>query len=358
MGIPQGGVTTDIKTATSEIEVESDIFSMRFNPCADNIMAVSTKEGVSILDLEKGNLNVAPSGKCPSLNWNYDGSLLAATNQDDKTVSIFDPRGDIGQSMENGMGLGNVRKVSYVYFFTNEGNGAGTFGVFSTSTQNKPVIDIFDSRFTKKAIKHMNLGNNDGYPLPVYDVDTKVCYLVLRSSPRVSLYDFTHVQTSGPVLQSQYSLKTGAHGLALAPKTVCTLNQHEVGRLYTLTPNSIEVYGVKVPRRTARFDPKLWPDTIDTSQATLKSDEWLEGANKTPNLVDINTLVSKMNELCGTEEKSSTTTTTTKKKYSEKELLEMLKSVTDDDGRWILDQWEKVGPKAMRASLSATPELN
>jgi len=23
-------------------------------------------------------------------------------------------------------------------------------------------------------------------------------------------------------------LKTGAHGIALAPKTVCTLNQHEV----------------------------------------------------------------------------------------------------------------------------------
>jgi len=235
---------------------------------------------------------------------------------------------------------------------------------FSTSTQNKPVLDVFDSRNTKKCIKHMALGNNNGYPLPVYDYDSKVMFMVLRSSPRVSLYDFTHVQTSGPQLQSQYSLKSGAHGIALAPKTRCTLNQHEVARLYTLTPTAIEVYGVKVPRRTARFDPKLWPDTLDTSQATLTGEEWLEGANKTPNLLDIKSLVSKMDALCG-EEKSSTTTTTTTtssptttKKYSEKELLEMLKSVTDDDGKWILDQWEKVGPKAMRASLSPTEELN
>jgi len=98
----------------------------------------------------------------------------------------------------------------------------------------------------------------------------------------------------------------------------------------------------------------------------LSSEEWLGGKTQTPNLCDVQSLVTKMNELSGVgEEKSTTTTTTTTSSStsglagkSEKELLEMLKSVTDDDGKWIVDQWEKVGPKAMRASLSATPELN
>jgi len=304
--IPEDGITTTISKATASHEVGSSIFSMKFNPCADNILAVGTKQGVMVLDLESGSGNGLQGDVVQAVGWNYDGSLLA-TGMKSGHVSVFDPRQAEADVLDNGTKMDGFRKMQHICFLSQEGDGAGTFGVFMVSTQLKPQCKIFDSRNMSKTLSTIKISSSNGYPLPLYDYDTKLLYSCLRSSPYVQLYDFYSIGSSKPTYpeqpQSQITCENDIKGICLAPKSVCTLAQCEVARIYTLTDKSIETYSVKIPRKVGGFDASLFPDTIDTSQASLSAAEWNEGKNKTPNLVDIQTLVSKVNVACGIEVK-------------------------------------------------------
>eukprot|EP00463_Aulacantha_scolymantha_P004570 TRINITY_DN5694_c0_g1_i1.p1 TRINITY_DN5694_c0_g1~~TRINITY_DN5694_c0_g1_i1.p1 ORF type:complete len:152 (+),score=32.05 TRINITY_DN5694_c0_g1_i1:745-1200(+) len=124
----------------------------------------------------------------------------------------------------------------------------------------------------------------------------------------MQLYDFSTfadgtLPKKPPEALTPLICETDVKGCCLAPKSVCALDENEISRIYTLTKKSIETYSLAIPRKLAGFDQTLFPDTIDTSQATLTSDEWLKGETKTPNLVDVQTLVSTMNKACGLEVK-------------------------------------------------------
>jgi len=335
--IPQEGITSCLSVPASTVELGTDIFSMKFNPCADNIMAVGTKQGVVILDLEKGEGQGAEGGSIQIVGWNYDGSLLAVGAKSGQ-LSVFDPRAELEGVLETGTKL-NVRKMQHVLFMTQEGNGIGTFGLFSLSTGLKPTLELFDSRNVSKPKAKIQIGLNNGFSLPLYDYDTSILYTNIRSSSTIALYDFSKIGdgTFPSQPQSQFACENAIRGCCLAPKSVCTLSQNEIARLYTLTQKSIETYCVTVPRKVKAFDPSLFPDTIDTSEMTLSADEWLKGGTKAPNLVNIQTLVSKLNKACGLEvkEEKKDVKTHLPKSVLKKQKLEEEKKITSKQVEYV-----------------------
>lgn len=294
--IPQEGLTTTLSQATSSIEAGAEIYSMKFNPCADNVLAVATKQGVFISDIEAGGGTGIPSGSIQSVAWSPDGTKLAVTDQTNKMVFICDPRNSDGAlEVENGCLLKDCRKAQYVYFLNEN-----TIATTSVSKSNKPKFHLFDIRNLTKHTAEISIGTSTGYVLPIYDYDTKLMYTVLRSSQYLNTYDFSS-KTAPRQPQNTDSFNSSVRGICLAPKSTCTLHSNEIARIYTLTDRSIESYGITIPRKIAGFDSKLFPATLDTSQASIQGTAWFEGADAKPNLIDIESLVGKINKSCGIE---------------------------------------------------------
>jgi coronin-1B/1C/6 len=108
-GIPEGGLKD---TMTEPLQTLSGhkrkIGTVQFNPVANNILATSAADlSCKIWDIEKGvsvlNVDAQHSDLIQSLQWNWNGSLLASSCKD-KKVRIIDPRN---------------QKVTAVSFFSN-----------------------------------------------------------------------------------------------------------------------------------------------------------------------------------------------------------------------------------------------
>ena len=82
--IPSSGITSPMSSAVLSVSTKSSARALAYHPSAAQVLAVSTKDGIQTMDLEKGvvsaNLSIGGGfGKdLLCAGWSYDGSMLAA----------------------------------------------------------------------------------------------------------------------------------------------------------------------------------------------------------------------------------------------------------------------------------------
>jgi len=77
-------------------------------------------------------------------------------------------------------------------------------------------------------------------------------------------------------------------GLAFMPKRGVNSNENEINRIYKVTTKGVvDILQFFVPRKSDLWQADLYPDTRSTVPA-LTAEEWIEGANAPPKLMQVN----------------------------------------------------------------------
>jgi WD40 repeat protein len=170
--LPPGAVlSTPVQTLRGH---RRKVGSLKFHPTVDSLLTTSSPDNSLIFwDLETAQIRRAiheeHTSYIHSMDWNYDGSLLA-TNGHDKFLRILDPRQqsvvtkiDSHQGVKSGRALW-CGKTNYIF----------SVGFSRSSTRE---IRIVDPRKTDSAIHVKELDALAGGIMPFYDEDLDIVYL-------------------------------------------------------------------------------------------------------------------------------------------------------------------------------------
>merc|ERR1712137_312652 len=124
--IPEGGLKENlVDPVQTLIGHKRKVGSVNFHPTADSVVATSSTDyTVKVWDIEKGEARSTVSGHSDiiqSVDWNYDGSLIATTSKD-KKIRVIDPRG------------GNITGEASVTLVSRDPAASGSVSVEPSST--------------------------------------------------------------------------------------------------------------------------------------------------------------------------------------------------------------------------------
>jgi len=250
-----------------------------FNPVANNVLATSSTDfTVKLWDVEKGANMFTTDGHTDiiqSVEWNYNGSLLASACKD-KKIRTFDPRTNVvAQEATGHQGV----KGSRVLWLKDKLFTVG----FSKNTERE--FNIYDHRDLSTPLAHQSIDTASGLLMPFFDNDTSVLYLAGKGDGNIRYYE---IVDEAPYIHylSEFKSATPQRGLAFIPKRVVNVSECEVARALKLTTNKMEPISFRVPRKSDIFQDDLYPDTV-SGEPSLSAEEWAGGANAEPKLTSL-----------------------------------------------------------------------
>lgn len=300
--IPTGGLTENLSEAKVKIDVASPVRNFEFHPAADGVLATGTKDGVCILDLEKGNVlytfpiannGAAASAGTLSLSWSEDGARLAVLGKN-SSLTVFDPR-IAPKAQLDACATIDSKKPQHVFFVKDK------LCVLAQNSTQKPFVAYYEVGDLSKPSSRLDLALSPGFVMPLYDPDTELLFLAPRGANTVNMFDVSEQKTAGGPSFTQcpgLTLDSGCRGACLIPKSALETSRNEVQRLLSLTPTAVEQYKITVPRKNVGFNEELYPATRDCSPA-MDAAEYATGRDTTVAKTHILKLVSKSNEKSG-----------------------------------------------------------
>jgi len=289
--IPAEGLASSLSTPVQEIkEVDGGALCVRWHPSASNVLAMTTKNKLAIVDVKNGTekyaFKVEGYGKdLLSVAWNYNGSKVAVLGKHG-VISVFDPREAKEDVLAQATKLTTVSKPQHVFFLGNHTtttSGLGEFvAVVGIDKMQRQSLHFFNTNDLSKPIASHSLSLSTGFALPLYDAETEMLLLTARGSQSLTLFDVA-IDKKGPafVQTHQFATANQFKGVCLMPKRTANINQSEIIRLQLLGTDSIEPHGVRVPRKMHGFHAELYPPTAHV-QAAMTGEEWMAGSNKNP----------------------------------------------------------------------------
>ncbi|KAL4215460.1 DUF1900-domain-containing protein [Rhizopus microsporus] len=250
-----------------------------FHPTADNVLAsASTDLTIKLWDIEKGVEKQEITGHTEliqSMSWNYNGSLLATTCRD-KKLRVFDVRAN--KVVQEGPGHQGI-KGSRVVWMGNMDRLATT----GFSRMSDRQLNLWDSTNLSKPIKSEFLDTSSGVIMPFYDPDTKMLYLAGKGDGNIRYFEYDNDEL---YLLSEYKAIEPQRGMGFMPKRGLNVNECEVARAYKVGHSIVEPISFTVPRKSDAFQSDIFPPCLSDEPA-LTADEWFEGKNADPKLVDL-----------------------------------------------------------------------
>jgi len=274
-GIPEGGPT---KTVTEPLQTlqghKRKVGTANFNPVANNILATSSTDfTVKLWDIEQGKNVKTIEGHADiiqSLDWNYNGSLIATTCKD-KKARVFDPRTEtIAQEVLAHQGI----KGSRVCFMKEK---VLTIGFSKTSERE---FNIYDSRKFAEPLAHLSVDTSAGVIMPFFDHDTNILFLAGKGDGNIRYYEIVDEAPYFHYL-SEFKSATPQRGMTFYPKRAMNVSECEIARALKLTPNKVEPISFRVPRKSELFHDDLFPDCY-AGEAALDAETWLSGTDAEP----------------------------------------------------------------------------
>jgi len=276
--IPEGGLKENLVEAAQTLNGHKrKVGTAKFNPVANNLVATSSADfSVKIWDIEKGTAALSIEGLhsdlVQSVDWNFNGSLLASSCKD-KKVRIVDPRQQrIVSEAEAHQGIKGSR-MCYL------GNKEKLLSVGFTKTSEREFA-LWDPREFTTPVLRQTVDTSSGLLMPFYDNDTTVLFLAGKGDGNVRYYE---VVDEHPYIHylSEFKSNTPQRGMCMLPKRCVNVSECEIARLMKVGVTKMEPISFQVPRKSDVFQDDIFPDCF-SGEYSLTADGWLSGGNAAP----------------------------------------------------------------------------
>jgi len=281
---PNGGLKENITEPTVRlIGHGKKVALVEFNPSANSILATgSFDRTVRVWNIETGTNVCTYDGlgdNIYSMNWNADGSLLAATAKD-KKLQVFDPRQPTAAQVVESFDGAKSSKVFWVPCL----NWIGATGHTKTA---KRQIKLWDLKDMSKPIETNTIDQASSILQPMYDNDIGVLYLVGKGDGTINYYELVNDDKKLYMLGTFRDTEPQKGGGWVAKKGL-DVWRCEVGRFLKLTSKSIIPISFIVPRKSGEeiFQADIYPDAF-AGKAALSAEDWANGQNKPPILMSL-----------------------------------------------------------------------
>ena len=275
--IPKEGLTQDLKNdSQTYLGHKRKVCLVDFNHhAADVVASAAVDSKVQVWNMIKAE-NYATckiSGNPTSLEWNYDGSLIGATDSE-RNITIFDPRSNnvvLTQKVSDG------RSAKFVW------SGENTFAYIGICKANEREFKNFDIRKNSENNDNSNelfrvkIDEQVNVITPYFDRESKLLYLVGKGEANVNVYDFNETV---PKKCLNFPTNNPASSFVMIDRKYVDFNKNEVDKMAKWTVNN-EIYYVSfyVMRRKVEYVPDLFPH-IPIPKPSMTFEEWKNGENK------------------------------------------------------------------------------
>jgi coronin-1B/1C/6 len=249
---------------------------VNFNPVANNILATSAIDfKVKIWDIEQGTEKNTVEGHAAiiqSVEWNWNGSLLA-TFCKDKKLRVIDPRtNQVASEVEAHQGVKGGRAT-----------WLGRKGLIFSAGFNKQSerrLAVWDPAKMSEPLVEQAIDNAAGIIMPFWDDSSSVLFTAGKGDGNVRFYEIVNDDKVIYFL-SQHGTNVPQQGMCALPKTSLDVSNNEIMRMYKATATQVEPVSFRVPRKSDVFQDDLFPDAPG-STPSLSADEWAAGKNADP----------------------------------------------------------------------------
>lgn len=185
--IPIDGLTEDLKEPNATLCGHSKkITHLTFNPTASNVMlTASFDKDIRVWDVNQAKemLHVPDViGQATGVEWNYDGSLVAAANKN-KGLFVLDPRDPSGE-IHNDKCHNGPKQIKVCWLGSS--NRLLTTG---TNRQMFKEIGIWDPRDLSSPLKLKRDEKNLEVVEPFYDQDKNMVFTASKGERRVNIWE-------------------------------------------------------------------------------------------------------------------------------------------------------------------------
>ncbi|CAI2361978.1 unnamed protein product [Moneuplotes crassus] len=282
--IPIEGLTEDLKEPNATLYGHSKkITHLTFNPTASNVMlTASFDKDIRIWDVStaKEALHIPDViGQPTSIEWNYDGSLVAAANKN-KSLYILDPRDPSGETHVDKAHNGPKQlKVCWL----------GSSNKLLTTGTNKQMfkeLGVWDTRDLSSPLKIKKDDKILEVVEPFFDDDKNLVFTATKGERRVNMWELADDDEVIHKISSWTG--EGCHrGFNLFPKRFVDVYSSEFVRAVRLTEDSCEYVSFGLPSKQGAFVSSLYGQ-CSSGNNTCDIADWKEGKSAAPDLVDIN----------------------------------------------------------------------
>jgi len=249
---------------------------IKWHPTALNVLAsTSWDKTIKLWDVAAANCVQtydSLEGNTFSLEWNSDGSLLAATTKE-KLMKILDPR--IPENVAAEFECCGGRKSSKVFW----AEGSGFIGATCFNKMAKRKLRLWDLRkLDEKPIQDEIVDQMASILMPFYDEDTNLLFTSGKGDGTVSFFSSG---SKGYKLVSAYRSAEPQKGGCFVPKRALDTSKCEVARFLKLTKDAVIPLSFCVPRKTGAsiFQSDIYPECF-AGVPSMEAEEYFKGDNK------------------------------------------------------------------------------
>ncbi|KAM5152135.1 coronin-7-like [Mantella aurantiaca] len=277
--IPQGGLKETLSEPHSVLIGHNErIYTVRFHPCASDILASSSYDmTVRVWNLQTGKDVLTLQGhddQIFSLDWSPDGKYLATCCKDQR-IRIYEPRVS-NRPKQEGAGPEGARGARVLWVC--DGKYLLASGFDSRSERQLSLHSA--ENLSQGPIATVSLDVSPSTLIPHFDPDTGLLVLTGKGDTRSFIYEVT---AENPYFLECNSFVTGDphKGFQYLRKTDCAVREVEILRALRLCTNSLEPVAFRVPRvKKEFFQDDVFPPTRVTWEPALSAAQWLSGKDK------------------------------------------------------------------------------
>eukprot|EP01080_Neovahlkampfia_damariscottae_P004260 gene4260-7596_t len=260
---------------------DKKVNTLSFHPTAENVLvSMGNDNCVKLWDIEKEKANYSietENSNTFNVSWNYTGSLFTSAGTD-KKMRVIDPRSSEVAYEKETENLGTRGFRSY---WKGRDNKIITIGY---NKQSDRQIQLFDLKNLDKPLDTIKSDNSASTVFPYFDETINVLYLCGRSDATIRLFeignDYIEFLTS-------HSAGTQISGMCERPKTECDVKKHQTMSFLVLTPKTVVPLDFFVPRKSEYFQDDIYENVRDVSTPSITAEEFFEGQEADPKLIDL-----------------------------------------------------------------------
>ena len=279
---------------------QSSVRNLLFHPSIDGILLSGGQDCfLRLWDISVENEITGYSSSDPvvDMDWNYDGSLIAAMWRSN-SFDVIDPRSNctIGETTH----AHNGAKPSFITWL-------GDSSCVLTSGFNKlgaRELNVWDTRKPGNALSTARLGMGGSTSFqPLYVEDNGVVVLGARGETTMLVYEVEGM-SQATMLPEHISNPFDLHkcnplslnglpttALAMLPRRACDTSRTEWAKIVRLSTSVLEPLHLTVPRATDLLDyfaDDIYGKTRASIPAAVSVTEWTAGVNEPPVLMEMN----------------------------------------------------------------------